>query len=106
MIVDIRTYTMVPGRLQRFLDLYEKEGLPVQVRHQGNPIGYFVTETGPNNQVVHLWAYKSAADREERRAALAKDPDWITYRTKSAEEGNVQYQENKIAVPAAFSPLR
>jgi len=106
MIIDIRTYTMVPGRLQRFLASYEKEGLPVQVSHQGNPIGYFVTETGPNNQVVHLWAYENMADREVRRAALAKDPDWIAYREKSAKEGNVQYQENKIAVPAAFSPMK
>lgn len=106
MIVDIRTYTMVPGRLRRFLELYEKEGLPVQVRHQGNPIGYFVTETGPNNQVVHLWKYESMADREVRRAALAKDPDWIAYRAKSGQEGNVQYQENKIAAPTSFSPIK
>jgi hypothetical protein len=105
-IVDLRTYTMVPGRLQRFLELYEAEGFPVQKRHQGEPIAYFVTEIGPNNQVVHLWAYQSMADRETRRAALAKDPDWIAYRAKSAREGNVQYQEDKIVRPTSFSPLR
>jgi hypothetical protein len=46
MIVDLRTYTMVPGRLKAFLELYEREGLPVQLIHQGAPIGYFVTEIG------------------------------------------------------------
>ena len=55
MIIDLRTYTMVPGRLKAFLELYEREGLPVQRRHQGDPVGYFVTEIGTNNQVVHLW---------------------------------------------------
>lgn len=95
---------MVPGRLPRFLELYESEGLPVQKRHQGDPLGYFTIETGPNNQVVHLWAYESMADREIKRAALAKDPDWIAYRKKSAIEGNVQYQENKIGIPTSFSP--
>jgi len=30
MIFDLRTYTMVPGRLKAFLELYEREGLPVQ----------------------------------------------------------------------------
>lgn len=106
MIIDLRTYTMVPGRLQAFLTLYQAEGLPVQACHQGQPVGYFVTEIGANNQVVHLWRYDSMGDRETRRAALAKDPGWIAYRAKSAAEGNVQFQENKIIRPTSFSPLK
>jgi hypothetical protein len=62
------TYTMVPGRLKAFLELYEREGLSAQRRHQGDPVGYFVIEIGTNNQVVHLWGYESLADREQRRA--------------------------------------
>ncbi|HEY4542170.1 MAG TPA: NIPSNAP family protein, partial [Noviherbaspirillum sp.] len=58
-----------------------------------------------NNQVVHLWGYKSLADREQRRAELDADPDWIAYRAKSAAAGNVQYQENKILKSVPFSPL-
>lgn len=102
MIIDLRTYTMVPGRLKAFLALYEAEGLPVQVKHQGQPLGYYVTEIGTNNQVVHLWRYDSLADRERRRAALEVDPEWIAYRAKSAAAGNVQLQENKILKPAPF----
>ncbi len=105
MFVDLRTYTMVPGRLKAFLTLYEAEGLPVQVRHQGQPIGYFTTETGTHNQVVHLWGYQSAADREQRREALELDPDWATYRQKSAAAGNVQHQENKLLKSVSFSPI-
>ena len=33
MIVDHRTYELQPGRLRDFLALYEKEGLPVQLKH-------------------------------------------------------------------------
>jgi hypothetical protein len=106
MIVDLRTYTMVPGRLKAFLELYEAEGLPVQRRHQPNLIGYFVTEIGTQNQVVHLWGYEDHADRERRRASLEIDPDWIAYRKKSAAAGNVQHQENKILTPVSFSPLQ
>ena len=105
MIVDLRTYTMVPGRLKAFLALYEAEGLPVQVRHQGEPMGYYVTEIGTNNQVVHLWRYDSLADRERRRNALEADPEWIAYRAKSAAAGNVQHQENKILKPTSFCPM-
>lgn len=105
MIFDLRTYTMVPGRLKAFLALYEAEGLPVQIRHQGRPVGYFVTEIGTNNQVVHLWAYESLADRERQRAALDADPEWMAYRAKSGAAGNVQHQENKILKSASFSPM-
>lgn len=105
MIVDLRTYTMVPGRLKAFLTLYEAEGLPVQLRHLGPPVGYFTTEIGTHNQVVHLWGYQSLADREQRREAMEADPEWVAYRKKSAESGNVQYQENKILKSVSFSPL-
>ena len=105
MIVDLRTYTMVPGRLGAYLKLYEAEGLPIHVRHLGQPIGIFTTDVGELNQVVFFWAFQSQADREKMRAALEADPDWVTYRKKSAEAGNVQHQENKIIVSTAFSPL-
>ena len=105
MIVDLRTYTMVPGRLGAWLKLYEAEALPIQTRHLGRPIGVFTTEIGTLNQVVLLWGYQDQADRERRRGALEADPDWIAYRKKSAEAGNVQHQENKLIRSTAFSPL-
>jgi hypothetical protein len=105
MIVDLRTYTMVPGRLNAWLKLYEAEGLPVQTRHLGKPIGIFTTDVGTLNQVVLLWGFESQADRERRRAALEEDPDWASYRKKSAEAGNVQHQQNQILKSAPFSPM-
>jgi hypothetical protein len=105
MIVDLRTYTMAPGRLAAFLEMYEKEGLPIQTRYLGKPIGYFMTEVGALNQVVHLWGYESMADREQRRNAMDLDPDWIAYRKKSAATGNMLSQENKILKSTSFSPL-
>jgi len=53
---------------------------------------------------VLMWRYESQADRERRRAALEVDPDWISYRKKSAEAGNVQHQENKLIKSTSFSP--
>ncbi len=105
MLVDLRTYTMVPGRLKAFLTLYEAEGLPIQIRHLGRPIGYFTTETGTHNQVVHLWGYENMADRERRRDAMEADPEWASYRAKSAAAGNVQHQENKLIRSVSFSPI-
>ena len=105
MIVDLRTYTMVPGRLGAWLKLYENDGYPIHVRHLGLPMGIFTTDVGTLNQVVFFWRFESQADRETRRAALEADPDWASYRKKSAEAGNVQHQENKIAKSTGFSPM-
>ena len=105
MIVDMRTYTMVPGRLKACLELSETEALPIQLRHLGKLIGDFTTEVGTQNQVVHWWGYESMADRERRRAAMKADPAWSVDRRKSATAGNVQYQENKILKSVSFAPL-
>ena len=60
MIIDLRTYTMVPGRLGAWLKLYEAEGMPIHMRHLGRPIGVFTTDVGTVNQVVFLWGFESS----------------------------------------------
>jgi NIPSNAP len=105
MLVDIRTYTVFPGLLKAYLEVYESHGLPVQRRHVGDPLGYFISEVGELNQVVHLWGYKDAADRQSRRAAMEKDPDWIEYKKKTAAEKYIQRQENQLVVSAPWSKL-
>ncbi len=105
MIVDIRTYTTHAGKLNVWLALYEAEGYPVQVKHLGEPVGYFMSEVGMQNQVVHIWKYESMADREKKRAAMQADPAWQAYLKKSAEAGYMHHQENKIMKSTSFSPL-
>ena len=39
MIVDHRTYTIRHGQANSYIDLFEKEGLPVQIKHLGNQVG-------------------------------------------------------------------
>jgi hypothetical protein len=50
-------------------------------------------------------SYDSLADREQRRAAMEAEPDWIVYRQKSAAVGSVQHQETRILKSVSFSPL-
>jgi len=60
MIVDLRSYTMVPGRLNAWLKLYEAEGLPIHIRHLGEPMGIFTTDVGTLNQVVFFGASRAS----------------------------------------------
>ncbi len=104
MIIDHRTYTIAHGRDKEYLELFEREGLPVQLRHLGDPVGYFRTILGPLNQVVHLWRFEDLADMDARRAARDADPAWDEYKRKSA--GMLTAQENKILAPTSFSPIK
>ncbi len=104
MIVEIRTYTAVPGRAGDFLKLYEELALALQQKYLGGLMGYYVTELGELNQIVHLWRYESLADRETRRARLDADPGWAVYKKAFAQLGAIQRQESRIMKPVAFSP--
>lgn len=101
MIVDHRTYTLIPGKLPEFLKVYEELGLPLQRKYLGEPVGWYVSmDIGELNQVVHMWGYQDLNDRAERRAKLAADPAWGEY--LKAGTPFMQKMENKILNPAPF----
>lgn len=102
MLLDVRTYRCKPGSIKKHLALYAEYGKQPQTRHLGQPLAYLVTETGNVNEFMHIWVYKDAADRESRRAAMWKDPDWLDYTKRSADLGALVDQRNKLMTPVEF----
>lgn len=103
MIIEKRTYTFHPGKLQEFLALYEQEGLPIHTKYLPL-IGYFVSEIGTLNQVITMWGYASMAERDDKRAKLYADPAWIAFAPKTTPF--IQTMETMILRPTGFSPIR
>ena len=103
MLVEKRTYTLHPGRVQEFLSIYEAEGLPIHTRYL-DLISYFTSEIGPLNQVVTMWRYDSMQRRDELRGRLYADPAWIAFGPKTT--AFIQSMESMILRPTSFSPLR
>ena len=104
MIVEERIYTLQPGQAGAYLKAYEAEGMAIQKPILGRMVGYYQTEFGPLNQVIHLWAYESLAEREERRVRLLSDERWKAYAAKVRPM--VVTQENKLLIPAPFLQVR
>lgn len=102
MIVEMRTYTIVAGGTAQYMKLYEEEGFKIQGPTLGNLVGWYFTEFGALNQIVHLWGYDSFAERERRRAELAAREDWQAFLGKVVPL--ILKQENKIMTPAPWSP--
>jgi NIPSNAP len=100
MIVEERMYTLYVGKVPEFMEVYERDGLPILKKHLGDMVGFFINEVGPQNLLVHLWAFENFDEREKRRAALVADPGWAPYRAKN--QPRILSQETRIMRPPAF----
>ncbi len=103
MFYELRTYRLKVGALPAYTKLVQHAGLDIQKRHLGQLIGYFSTDIGVLNQIVHLWAFDSLDDRDRRRSALLMDPQWQNFLPKLQEL--IEEMECKILRPTPFSPL-
>lgn len=101
MFVEIRTYRLKNGAVPAYLAAVA-EGIAIQRRHLGALIGYYSSEIGPINQIVHIWAFASLDDRETRRSRLNADPEWQAFLPRIRDL--IETAETKIMKPAAFSP--
>jgi len=104
MIVEQRTYTVKPGTVPVYLDLYVREAMEVQKKHLPQMVGYFSTDIGSLNQIIHMWGYADLNERARCRAALYDDPAWQEVAKKLFEL--IEAMETKILVPTAFSPIK
>ena len=94
MIYEIRTYNLKPGNVPKYEALFA-EAYPTRQKY--SPLfGYFHTEIGPLNQLVHIWAYDNLQQRADIRAAATKDPSgkWPPQGTDM-----LLTQENDILTP-------
>jgi NIPSNAP len=103
-IIEQRTYMVKPGAVPAYLEIYKNEGLAVQTRHLPRMLGYFFSEVGALNQIVHMWGYADLEERTRCRAALVADPEWQKTLKKLLEL--IVNMENKILLPADFSPIK
>ncbi len=104
MVFEMRTYTLKIGKVHEYLKLFEEIGLPI-ISKYSKLSGFWYTEIGELNQIVHIWEYESLDDRTERRKALYQDQEWIE-KFIPLVLPMFEKQENKILYPANFSPIQ
>ncbi len=100
MFVEERIYTLHPGKVPEYLKLYQEECLPIQTRFLPALVGFYTSEIGTLNLVVHLWAYEDLKQRSECRAKVMADPGWQAYVKKAAPL--LAHQESRILTPTPF----
>jgi hypothetical protein len=76
MLYELRTYTLKPGTIGDMVKAAGTVARDIRGNDFGKLEGYWSTEIGPLNQVMHLWSYSDFAERARLRAELAKNPRW------------------------------
>jgi len=104
MIYEMRTYDVKPGMLNTYLKLFNDVGMPERKPHN-NLVGFWFTEFGGLNQVVHIWSFTSLDQRAALRAELMKNPRWAADFLPLAMP-MLDRMTSVILNPTAFSPLQ
>lgn len=97
MIVEMRSYQLkprsVPEAEKRF-----GEALPARLKF--SPLaGFWHTEVGALNQIIHIWPYADLNERQRIRAEAVKAGVWPPPIGEF-----IDGMESKILIPAPFSP--
>jgi hypothetical protein len=80
--------------MPEFLDVFDRLALPILLETLGNPVGFYISQVGPLNQFLHLWAYRDMSDYERRCNARDAHPEFPAYLSASAHL--IQAQETRL----------
>lgn len=102
---EMRTYTYAPGALPKIIQVWEK-ALPARLKFSSLCAAWY-SELGGLNKFVHIWPYPSLDARvDTRRKAVAAGAWPPSAKKLGTPEYQLIAQENKILLPASFSPLQ
>lgn len=76
MIYNMRMYDFNPGDVPKYMDAVRDIALKVRQDHGAKLAGWYYTDIGQLNRVVHIWAYEDYAHFEKARDAIRSDPRW------------------------------
>jgi hypothetical protein len=80
-LFELHTYQIYVGQLGEVVKIYGEFGWPA-LKNGGfdaKLVGYFTSDTGGLNQLVHLWKFDDDADRRNHWATLFKDADFMAF---------------------------
>ncbi len=108
MIYETRVYRCLPGRLPALLKRFETITLKLWEKHGIKQVGFFTTLVGESNQeLTYILAWESLAAREKIWNGFAPDPEWLTARAKTEEDGQIVGNiVNQLLAPTSFSAMK
>lgn len=104
MIYEQRTYSIAVGQMRQVIRLYKTVGWPALEAggFSKNLIGYFLTDTGELQQLVHLWRFESDDDRRSFWKRLFSDERVQAFAEQLTPL--IRAQSNQLLLAAPWGP--
>ena len=99
-IFELRTYTVIVGKMAEVVELYKTQGWPALAKQPDRLVGYFTGDIGALNQLVHLWKFEDDADRRAFWAGVFGDAEFMAFAVKLRPL--LLSQENKLLMAAPW----
>jgi len=100
---EMRSYLIQPGYMPQSKERWLQA---IHERMERSPMSVVMeTDVGQASKLIHIWPYKSLDERQAIRDKALADGLWPPA-PKPGDTLEVQHQENKIMLPAPFSPMR
>ena len=108
MLHELRIYHCNAGRLPDLNKRFQNTTLKLWEKHGIRPIGFWTVVIGPtNNALYYMLEWNALAEREQRWASFAADPEWLAARAETEKNGQIiEHFENLILAPTAYSKIR
>jgi len=80
MIMEMRVYRCLPGRLPALMKRFVTLTLKLWEKHGIKQAGFFTTLIGTsNNELTYFVAWDSLAERDKKWNAFQADPEWMPW---------------------------
>lgn len=103
-LYERRTYSVIVGQMQEAIRVYSEVGYPLfeKAGFAGNLVGYFISDTGPLHQLIHIWRFKDDAERRDFWKRLYGHPEFANFAKQIRPL--LHAQENQLMVSAPWGP--
>lgn len=102
-LYELRTYTVIVGKMDEVTALYRTEGWPALQRIEGGRlVGYFTGDVGAMNQLIHLWRFADDADRRAHWGRVFGDEAFMSFARKLRPL--LASQRNQLMAGAPWGP--
>ena len=102
MIYDFRVYTLKPGATADYMAAVKEVALPLRQKYGIKLAGWYYSDVGDLNQVVHIWGYRD--HMKEAKAQVNSDPDWTGKYTPRVR-GLIESQKTYLMLSPDFAPV-
>ncbi|WP_422367384.1 NIPSNAP family protein [Pelagibius sp.] len=100
----MRTYVLYVGKLDEAVRHYQEFGWPT-LEHGGfdsKLVGYFISDAGGLNKVIHLWKFDDDADRRHHWRRVDQGQGFAEFAARLRPL--VLTQENQLLLDAPWGP--